>query len=97
MIRSLSTGIKGKIVGLEPVAMIIFLAEITSEEPSSFVTFTVLAESNEPKPWKVVILFFFIKYEIPAFKFETTPALRLIIWPKFTFGFAMSIPCSWKL
>ena len=50
MIRSLSTGMNGKIVGLEPVAMMIFFADKTSELPSSFVTFTVLAESNDPKP-----------------------------------------------
>ena len=50
IIRFLSTGIKGKIVGFEPVAIIIFFAANTSELPSSLVTFTDLAESKDPKP-----------------------------------------------
>ena len=96
IIRFLSTGIKGKIVGLEPVAMMMCFPDKISELPSSLFTFTVLAESKEPKPWKVLILFFFIKNEIPPFIFSTTPVFRAIICFKLTLGLGMSMPCSSK-
>ncbi len=40
MIRSLSIFIKGRLAGFEPVATMIFIPSITSDEPSFLVIFT---------------------------------------------------------
>ena len=65
MILSLSSLIKGKLEGLEPVAIIIFFDSMISEEPSALVTFTEVALSNEPTPLKTVMLFLSIKNFTP--------------------------------
>ena len=72
MIRSLSIVIKGKDDGLEPVAIIVFLAEICSTEPSCFVTLIVVAFSKDQTPSKTVILFLSIKYLTPPHVWSTT-------------------------
>jgi hypothetical protein len=58
IILFLSIGRNGKLVGLEPVAMITFLAVICSVLPSFLVILTVFLSTNEPKPSKLSILFF---------------------------------------
>ncbi|MCY1521520.1 hypothetical protein D9M68_563350 [compost metagenome] len=66
IMRFLSIGKNGKAVGLEPVAIITFLAVRVSVVPSLFVTNTVFLSTKEPKPSKASILFFLNKYVIPA-------------------------------
>ena len=57
MILSLSIEMKGNEDGFEPVAIIVFFASITSDEPSFLVTLIVVALSKDPKPSKTVMLF----------------------------------------
>ena len=57
--------IKGKLEGFEPVAIMMFLDSIISDEPSFLVTLTEVALSKEPTPSKTVILFLSIKNFTP--------------------------------
>ncbi|MNE16945.1 hypothetical protein D3C80_1099070 [compost metagenome] len=61
MILSLSILMKGKEDGLDPVAIIIFLASIVSELPSAFAIATWVASTKDPNPLKTVTLFLSIK------------------------------------
>jgi hypothetical protein len=49
MILSLSIVIKGKLEGLEPVAIMMFFASTVSDVPSAF-TATCVASTKEPNP-----------------------------------------------
>ncbi|MNI45517.1 hypothetical protein D3C73_999440 [compost metagenome] len=61
MMRFLSIGKNGKAVGLEPVAIITFLADKVSVVPSALVTRMVFLSTKEPTPSKESILFFLNK------------------------------------
>ena len=88
--RFLSISIPGKLVGLLPVAITIFLAEIVSFfSPSIWI---VLASTNDPIPKYTSTLFFFIRKSTPFVIWSTTPCLRAIICLKSILGVPMLIP-----
>src|SRR3546814_8674059 len=66
MIRFLSIGRKGRAVGLDPEAMMMFLPVICSDFPSLLVIFIVFLSTKEPMPTKLSILFFLNRNAIPA-------------------------------
>ena len=73
----LSTSIPGKVAGFEPVAMITLSVSICSSfSPEILMVFLF---TNEPKPRKTSILFFFIKNSIPSQVCFTTPFFLSII------------------
>ena len=91
--RSLSSLIKGKVAGLEPVAMIAYFVVIVSEVPSEAVIFSSVGDSKLPTPVKTSTLFFSIKNFTPAQVCSTTVALRSIIFSKLNFTSpAISMP-----
>ena len=96
IILSLSNLIKGKVAGFEPVAIIMLVPSITSEEPSFLAIFTCVLSTKEPKPSKTSILFLSIKYLIPPVVVSTTFAFLSTIFPKSKVGFSTVIPCSSK-
>ena len=57
MMRSLSKVMKGKLAGLDPVAIMAYLVSMVSEVPSAWVTAICVASTKEPTPCKTVILF----------------------------------------
>ena len=62
--RSLSIEIKGKVEGLEPVAIIKLVAERVSLSVPC--TCSSVGERNEAFPWNTSTLFFFIRKLIPC-------------------------------
>src|SRR5258708_13322148 len=69
-----SSGRKGRLMGSEPVARMIFLAPICSPA-----TWTMVGEISLAAPGKNVILFFWKRAAIPSLKDVTTFCLRFII------------------
>ena len=65
IILSLSKVMKGKLLGLEPVAIMVYLDSILSDEPSFLEILILVADSKLPKPSKTVTLFLSIKKLIP--------------------------------
>jgi hypothetical protein len=69
---------------------------ISCTAPSSPVTETLPWPSTRPVPWKVSILFFFIRKTRPLVFCSTVLSLWAISFFRFTFGFAISMPSASK-
>ena len=90
IILSLSTLIKGRDIGFEPVAITHFLKLITSLHPSIFILFLSIKLAL---PLNTDILFLFIKKSIPLTVWFTTLFFLSIILLKFKLTFPLiSIP-----
>ena len=97
IILSPSKSTNGNLVGLLPVAIIIFLPFITSDLPL-FLTSTVVESLNEPNPLKTVTLFLFIKYSSPFVVCSTTDDFLDIILSRSSLILpSIEIPWSSKL
>ena len=95
--RSLSRVIKGKEAGLEPVAIIVYLASISCSVASAAVIFIWVGDTKEPTPVKTSTLFLSIKNFTPAQVCSTTAALRAIIFSKLRVTSPeSSMPCASK-
>ena len=93
IIRSLSTVIKGKEAGLEPVAIMVYLASMVSALPLLGVILICVGDTKLPTPVKTSTLFFSIRNFTPAQVCSTTDALRAIIFSKLNFTLpVISIP-----
>ena len=77
--RFLSMSKNGRVLGLDPVAMMTWPAPMCVASPLAGVTATVWASTNDPTPWWTSMLFFFIRKLMPSVVWDTTSPLRAII------------------